>query len=134
MLPSSSPPMPDQPFNGCCPRVVVVDDQPTFRNAARHLLEARGFDVVGEAGCGPSAVAAVESHAPEAVLLDVRLGVDDGFAVCRDLTRARPDLAVVLTSDDDYEHSELVESCGARGFVRKSRLSQTDLGQFWPRR
>ena len=76
---------------------------------------------------------AVEHHAAEAVLLDVRLGADDGFAVCRDLTRARPDLAVVIVSDDAYEHSEVLAGCGARGFVRKSRLSDTDLGQFWRR-
>jgi DNA-binding NarL/FixJ family response regulator len=112
-------------------RVVIVDDQQAFRQAARRLLEARGYDVVGEAGCGASALEAVERHAPEAVLLDVRLGSDDGFAVCRELTHAQPGLSVVLASDDEYEQSELVAGCGARGFVRKSRLPDTDLGQFW---
>ena len=72
--------------------------------------------------------------APEAVLLDVRLGDDDGFAVCDALTRTRPGLAVLLASDADHERSgERFERCGARGFVRKSKLAQTDLAQFWPR-
>jgi len=114
--------------------VVIIDDQPTFRRAARTLLAARGYDVVGEAGCAASALEAVERHAPHAVLLDVRLGDEDGFTVCGALTRDRPGLAVLLASDSDHEHyREQVARCGARGFVRKSHLSHTDLGQFWPR-
>jgi DNA-binding NarL/FixJ family response regulator len=113
---------------------VIVDDQPTFRKAARRLLEARGYDVVAEAGCGATALDAVERHAPQGVLLDVRLGDDDGFEVCVELIRGRPELAVLLASDADYEHAqELTEGCGARGFVRKSWLPYTDLGRFWPR-
>jgi DNA-binding NarL/FixJ family response regulator len=113
---------------------VIVDDQPVFREAARRLLEARGYDVVAEAGCAVSALDAVERHAPQAVLLDIRLGSDDGFAVCMSLMRARPELAVLLASDTDYEHCcDLIARCGARGFVRKSRLPHTDLGRFWPR-
>jgi DNA-binding NarL/FixJ family response regulator len=115
------------------PQVVIVDDQPAFRDAARQLLEARGYDVVAEAASAATAMDAVEHHEPTAILLDVRLGDDDGFAVCGELTRIHPDLAVLLASDGDYEHStDLIASCGARGFVRKSRLAQTDLGQFWP--
>ena len=114
-------------------RVLIVDDQPTFRRAARSLLEARGYDVVGEASCGATALEAVERHGPQAVLLDVRLGHDDGFAVCGALTRAHPGLAVLLASDTDYEHSrELLARAGARGFVRKSCLAHADLGRFWP--
>ena len=112
---------------------MIVDDQLMFRQAARLLLETRGYDVVAEAGCAASALEAVERHAPQAVLLDVRLGDEDGFAVCGALTRARPELAVLLASDGDYEHAaECLARCGASGFVRKSRLAQTDLAQFWP--
>ena len=116
------------------PRVLVVDDEPAFRDAARRLLERRGYAVVAEAGCAATALDAVERFAPEAVLLDVRLGEDDGFDVCRTLTRARPGLAVLLASTADYDHyDELVTSSGARGFVSKTRLVETDFGQFWPR-
>jgi DNA-binding NarL/FixJ family response regulator len=112
---------------------MIVDDQLTFRQAARRLLEARGYDVVAEVDCAAWALAAVERHEPHAVLLDVRLGDEHGFAVCGALTRARPELAVLLASDAEYEHSEeCIARCGARGFVRKSRLSHTDLAQFWP--
>jgi DNA-binding NarL/FixJ family response regulator len=112
---------------------MIVDDQPTFRQAARRLLEARGYDVVAEAECAACALDAVERLEPHAVLLDVRLGDEDGFAVCGALTRARPELAVLLASDTELEHSEeCVARSGARGFVRKSRLAVTDLAQFWP--
>jgi len=67
---------------GSAPRVLVVDDQPDFREAARLLLERRGYAVAGEAGCAATALDTVERLAPEAVLLDVRLGGDDGFDVC----------------------------------------------------
>ena len=115
------------------PQVVIVDDQPAFRDAARLLLEARGYDVVAEASDAATAVAAVEQHEPTAVLLDVRLGDDDGFTVCGTLTRGHPELAVLLASDGDPEDMlDRVAGCGARGFVRKSRLALVDLGEFWP--
>jgi DNA-binding NarL/FixJ family response regulator len=114
-------------------RVVIVDDQAIFRNTARELLAARGYDVVAEAACAATAVEAVERHEPDAMLLDVQLGDDDGFAVCDAVTRIRPGLAVVLTSaEKDHEHAaERVESCGARGFVRKEHLPRVNFGQFW---
>ena len=116
-------------------RVLVVDDQPEFREAARLLLEWRGYAVVAEAGCAATALDAVERFALEAVLLDVRLGADDGFDVCRRFTRTRPALAVLLTSATaEYDRfDELVASSGARGFINKRRLLETDFGQFWPR-
>jgi CheY-like chemotaxis protein len=117
------------------PRVLVVDDQPAFRQAARLLLERRGYPVVAEASCAVTALDAVERFAPDGVLLDVRLGEDDGFDVCRKLTRARPGLAVLLTSTTEYDQCDgLVASSGARGFISKARLLDTDFGEFWPRR
>ena len=116
------------------PRVLVVDDEPAFRDAARQLLERRGYPVVAEAGCAAAALDAVERFAPQAVLMDIRLGEDDGFEVCRRLTRTRPGLAVLLASTGEYEHAdELLASSGARGFVSKTKLVETDFGQFWPR-
>src|SRR3954470_5645604 len=121
-----------QPSDGSLPRVVVVADQPTFRQAARLLLTARGYHVVAEAGCAATAVDAVERHAPQGVLLDVRLGGDDGFAVCDFLTRSRPELAVLLVSADEPMDPERIARCGARGFVQKHRLLQIDFAEFWP--
>src|SRR5215213_8936262 len=119
--------------NAGLPRVFIVDDHAPFRRTVRILLAARGYDVVAEASCAATAVDAVERHAAHAVLMDVRLRDDDAFAVCSLLTRSRPELAVLFTSADGRHDSERIRRSGARGFVRKSRLHQVDLGKFWPR-
>jgi DNA-binding NarL/FixJ family response regulator len=112
-------------------RIVVVDDHPAFRHAARDILERHGYDVVGEACDAATTMSAVERHDPDALLLDVNLGDDDGFAVCDAVTRVRPDIAVILTSAKDHEHcGQRLESCGARGFLPKWKLGSFDLGRF----
>jgi len=69
-----------------------------------------------------------------AVLLDVRLGEDDGFAVARALARSCPGAAVLLISNDDYCHrTARVEASGARGFMLKSQLAVADLAACWRR-
>ena len=65
--------------------VVIADDHPSFRASARAILQAEGFEVIGEAEDGASAIAAVRELAPDVVLLDVQLPDLDGFAVCRQL-------------------------------------------------
>src|SRR3954465_15446950 len=61
------------------PTILIVDDHPSFRASARRLLEADGFEVVGEALDGESAFEAVRELRPEIVLLDVQLPGLDGF-------------------------------------------------------
>jgi DNA-binding NarL/FixJ family response regulator len=115
-------------------RVLIVDDHPVFREAARDLLEARGYAVVGEAGCAATALAATERLAPDAVLLDVRLGDDSGFDVaCALSRRAAPPAVLLVSVADEGDGEERARTCRARGFVLKSRLATTDLGRFWPR-
>src|SRR5688500_5834291 len=60
------------------PTVLIVDDHEVFRASARALLEASGFDVIGEAGDGPRAVMAVAALRPQIVLLDIHLPGQDG--------------------------------------------------------
>jgi DNA-binding NarL/FixJ family response regulator len=112
-------------------RVLIVDDQAAFRTAARALLERRGYQVVGEASDGAAAVALATRLLPDAVLLDVRLGADDGLAVARALARACPGAAVLLASSEDQCADE-VAATGARGFLRKELLAAADLAAFWP--
>ena len=115
------------------PRVLIVDDQPSFRGMARRVLEWRGYVVAGEADSAASAIAAAQRLAPDAVLLDVCLGEASGFDVACTLTQARPGLAVVLISSIDYRQCEaLLRDCGARGFVLKSDLACADLAAYWP--
>ena len=70
--------------------MVIVDDHPGFRRSARRLLDAEGFDVVGESVDGESAVALVRQLRPQVVLLDVLLPDTDGFEVAERIARGRP--------------------------------------------
>src|ERR671936_2248551 len=88
-------------YDGRMRTVLVVDDHPTFRATARALLEAEGFDVVGEAEDGRSALAEVERLRPEIVLLDVQLPDIDGFEVAARLARDGAAPQIVLTSSRD---------------------------------
>src|SRR5215218_9739703 len=104
--------------------VLIVDDHAGFRSFARALLVAEGFDVVGEATDGASALAMARSLAPELVLLDVALPDTDGFAVCDALLEDGPGPAVVLTSSRDASaYRRKLERSQARGFIPKSELS-----------
>jgi DNA-binding NarL/FixJ family response regulator len=107
------------------PSILIVDDHPSFRSTARVLLQAEGFDVVGEAEDGDSAVKAAQELRPDVVLLDVQLPDFDGFEVARRLARMNGGSpAVILTSSRDAaDFGPLVEQSGARGFVPKAELS-----------
>jgi DNA-binding NarL/FixJ family response regulator len=78
--------------------VLIVDDHGGFRSAARALLQAFGFDVVGEAIDGRSALEAAAELHPDIVLLDVHLPDVDGFAVAEQLAAKGVAPAIVLTS------------------------------------
>jgi DNA-binding NarL/FixJ family response regulator len=78
--------------------VLIVDDHAGFRAAARALLQAGGFEVVGEAADGKSTLAAVDGLRPEIVLLDVHLPDCDGFEVAERLAASDAAPAIVLTS------------------------------------
>jgi DNA-binding NarL/FixJ family response regulator len=102
--------------------VLIVDDYAPFRESARDLLESEGFEVVGEAENGVTALKVARDVQPDVVLLDVHLPDFDGFEVADRLSRLDPAPDVVLTSSrDDYAH--LVATSAARAFVRKDTLS-----------
>ena len=104
--------------------VLIVDDHPSFRATARALLLAEGYEVVGEAPDGESAVEAAKALRPDLVLLDVQLPDIDGFEVARRLRANGSAPAIVLTSSRDAsEFGSLVDESGARGFVPKAELS-----------
>lgn len=104
--------------------VLIVDDHPTFRATARLLLESEGFEVVGEASDGKSAVDQVAALSPDLLLLDVQLPDTDGFEVARRVSADSGGPAVILISSrDGGDFGGLVRSCGACGFIPKAGLS-----------
>jgi DNA-binding NarL/FixJ family response regulator len=102
-------------------RVLVADDQELVRAGFRLILEAAGFDVVGEAPDGAVAVELAARHRPDVVLMDIRMPVLDGIAATRQLTASGPDApkVVILTTFDldDYVFEAL--RAGASGFLLK---------------
>jgi DNA-binding NarL/FixJ family response regulator len=108
--------------------VLIVDDHAPFRSAARALLEAAGFDVVGEAGDGASALSATRELRPEIVLLDVQLPDLDGFAVAERLGADAAPPAIVLTSSRAVtSFRRRLAANPAWSFVAKSDLSGESL-------
>ena len=104
--------------------VLIVDDHPSFRTSARMLLESEGFEVIGEAQDGASALRAVEELRPDVVLLDVQLPDIDGIEVAARLSENGSGPAIVLTSSRDLADLGLVrERSPVRGFIPKAELS-----------
>ena len=108
--------------------VLIVDDHPSFRASARAVLQADGFEVVGEAADAASAIAAVRALSPDVVLLDVQLPDGSGFDVAERLTsngnRAR---VVLVSSRDRGDYGSCIEKSGALGFIAKGELSGDSL-------
>lgn len=111
--------------------VFIVDDHPGFLAAARHLLEADGFEVIGSAESGEVALSQIPLLRPDIVLLDIQLPGKDGFAIAEQLARDCPSVTVVLTSSRSkvlYD-SRLAEA-PIRGFISKADLSGANLASF----
>ena len=102
-------------------RIVLVDDHEVVRLGLRSLLERQpDFMVVGEAETAQEAVCAVESLAPDVVVLDIRLPGRSGVEVCAEIKRRRPETKiVVLTSYAEDEVLLDAIAAGAEGYVLK---------------
>lgn len=101
-------------------RVIVADDQALVREGIRTLLEVAGIEVVAEAEDGAQAVAAIEEHAPEVVLMDLRMPRHDGIWALEQLREQGSAVPVlVLTTFDDDQLVLRALRAGARGYLLK---------------
>jgi DNA-binding NarL/FixJ family response regulator len=106
----------------------MVDDHAGFRARARAMLEAQGFDVVGEAPDGTTALAAAERLRPDIALVDIGLPDRDGFAVAAGLRALTPVPRIVLISGRAAsDFGGRVEGSAADGFIAKDELSGDSL-------
>ncbi|MBT2385063.1 response regulator transcription factor [Streptomyces sp. ISL-11] len=108
--------------------VVIADDQEMVRTGFRMILESQpDIDVVADVVDGEAALAAVEEHLPDVLLLDIRMPKLDGLEVTHRLSElsaadpdrcGRPRIVIVTTFDlDEYVHTALRN--GASGFLLK---------------
>jgi DNA-binding NarL/FixJ family response regulator len=119
-----------------CVAVLIVDDLPSFRSAASAVIElAPGFELVGEVGSGEEAIEFVKQHAPDLVLLDVRLPELNGVATARAIAQVRHATVTVLVSAD--EHPDIASDPSAHGaaaFLPKEKLGAGTLRELWETR
>ena len=117
-------------------RVLIVDDQVPFREAAKLVFDLSDrFEVVGVATSGEEALDLIESLAPHLVLMDINLPCMNGVDATRAVTVKHPGTVVVLVST--YEANALprgASSCGALGYVHKEHLDVDLMEQLWDER
>jgi DNA-binding NarL/FixJ family response regulator len=107
-------------------RFLIADDHPLFRDGLRSVLEARGVEVVGEAGTGWQAIELSAKLLPDVVLMDLGMPELDGLGATRLLSARQPHVKVVVltASDDDADVFEAIKS-GAHGYLLKD-MSRVD--------
>jgi len=111
--------------------VLIVDDHGDFRAAAREMLEAEGYAVIGEAADGAGAFQKVADLRPAIVLLDIQLPDTDGFAVAERLASGpSPPIVVLISSRDSSAYGDRLAHATVHGFISKVRLTGASLAEI----
>lgn len=114
-------------------RVLIVDDQAPFREAARAVVErAAGFELVAEAESGEAAIETVDGNPPDLILMDINMGGISGIDATKVITAAHPDVTVFLLST--YNVDDLppdVATCGAAAYLHKEEFGGRLLKTTW---
>jgi CheY-like chemotaxis protein len=112
-------------------RCLIVDDSDAFLETASLLLEREGVSVVGVASSIAEALQRAGALRPDVILVDIGLGTESGFTLARLLARSDQDTDVILISAGaEAEYVELIAESPAAGFLAKSELSASRIGQI----
>nr|EJI94390.1 response regulator [Rhodococcus sp. JVH1] len=107
-------------------RCFIVDDSPSFRDAARNLLEQEGITVVGVASTSAEALRGVEELRPDVTLVDVNLGEESGFTLAEQfhhVGRCASSPVILISTLDEQDLADLIDASPVVGFLSKSALS-----------
>ncbi|MFC5379557.1 ANTAR domain-containing response regulator [Aquipuribacter nitratireducens] len=100
-------------------RVVVAEDEALIRLDLVEMLTEAGYDVVGEAGDGESAMRLAEEQRPDVVVLDIKMPKLDGLSAAERIAQARIAPVVLLTAFSQTELVERARDAGAMAYVVK---------------
>ena len=116
------------PGTGMPLRCLIVDDRPSFSEAARELLTGQGLAVVGTATSSAEAIQRIQELRPDVALVDIDLGEESGFDLARRLAADGSGVTVILISThDEREFKKLIESSPTVGFLAKTELSAENI-------
>lgn len=100
-------------------KILVVDDEPEVRKLMEHFLTGKGYEV-RLAENGRVGLAALDSFAPDLVLLDMHMPELDGAETLRQLVLRSPSLPVIMvTVNEDVETTSRLLQLGAADYVPK---------------
>src|ERR1051326_5326382 len=109
-------------------RIIIADDHPIFRQGLRQIIELEaGFEVLGEAGDGRSALNLIQEIKPDIAVLDVNMPEMKGFDVAREVQQRDLSVRIIfLTMHDDESIFNEAMNVGAKGYLLKDSVS-TDI-------
>jgi response regulator NasT len=100
-------------------RVVIAEDEAIIRLDLKEILVSAGFEVVGETGRGDEAIALVDEHRPDLVILDVKMPGMDGVRAAREITARHRAAVLVLTAFSQRELIEEAREAGVAAYLVK---------------
>jgi response regulator NasT len=107
-------------------RVVIAEDEALIRMDLAEMLQEEGYDVVGQAGDGESAVKLATEHRPDLVILDVKMPVLDGISAAERIGADKVAPVLMLTAFSQRELVERARDAGAMAYLVKP-FSKADL-------
>ena len=100
-------------------RIIIADDESLIRLDLREMLTHLGYEVIGEAGDGRTAVDLAKRLHPDLLIMDIRMPELDGISAAEELTRERIAPVVLVTAYSDQDLVERAREAGVVGYVVK---------------
>lgn len=107
-------------------RVLIAEDEALIRLDLAEMLGEEGYDVVGEAGDGETAVRLAEELRPDLCILDIKMPIMDGLAAAEKIAGSRLAPVIILTAFSQRDLVERARAAGAMAYLVKP-FQQTDL-------